>query len=165
MRGNVQVALRFQVAAEPERQNFVRIDALAVGFREVARPVDVDDARNGAGLVRVSAGSLKLRYVGRHTEKLREMSASRAAGDTNTIGIDLVCLGVCPHPANGRLRIMDRRGKLKLRRQPIRNCRGHKTAFGEFHAETVIPIALSRTESSGRVPVDGRTDPVEASQE
>src|ERR1700676_2950875 len=71
------------------------------------------------------------------------MSASRAASDTDAIGIDAEFSGIGAEIAYGRFHIVQRRGELKLRREPISDRSGHIAALREPDAEGQIALAVS----------------------
>ena len=69
------------------------------------------------------------------------MSASRTAGDADTIGMDLVLLGVGPQPADSRFDIVDGRRELVLWSQPISHGDSDVALFGQADAQAVVALA------------------------
>jgi hypothetical protein len=105
---------RLQVAAQEQGQHLGRVHALAVGLREVARPVEIDHAGDRAGLAGVAARPLELLDACRHAEGLGEVPARRAAGDLDAGGVDAILGGVGTDPADGRLHVVDGCGEAVL---------------------------------------------------
>lgn len=126
---DVEITLRVEVAAEPEREDFVSIHALAVRLGEVARAINVHDASDGTRLVRVAADSLELRDISRYSKKLRQVSSGRATGRTDATWVDFVAGGVRAQPSYGRFGVMHGCRELMLWGESISHRRGYVTTF------------------------------------
>ena len=142
------VASRLQVAAQKERQHLRGVDALAVGFREVARAVVVDDTGHAARLLRIAAVAFEFLDVGGDAQKLGQMSARGAAGDADPLRIDVVFGGVGPQKADGRLHIMHGGGKRIFRSETVADGDGHVALLGELHAQGVVARAVAGAEAA-----------------
>jgi hypothetical protein len=76
------------------------------------------------------------------------MSARRAAGDADAIGVDAELSGIGAKIAYGRFHIVQRGGELKLRSEPVSNCSGHIASLGEPDAERQVALAIAGAEAA-----------------
>ncbi len=147
-RNDVLMPCRFEVAPQEQRQNLRSVDALAIGFGEIAGPIDIDDAGDVARHPGISAVSFEHRNVRGDSQKLRQVSAGRTSRRANAVGVDVVLFRVGSQPAHGRLRVMHCRGELVLGRQPIADSYGDIALLCEFEAQAVIAVAVPGAKSA-----------------
>src|SRR5579859_7709815 len=121
---------------------------MAIGLGEIGGAVIIDHAGNAAGLVEIGSTPLELGDAWREAEHQRQMSARRAAGDADAIGIDTEPGGVGAQIAYRGFHILQRGGELKLGSQPVSYRRGDIAALREPDAERQVALAVSRAEAA-----------------
>ncbi len=137
-----------EVASQELWQNIGRVDAVAVGLGEIGGAEIIHHARNAAGLIEIGSISLELRDTGCEAEHESQMSARRAAGDTDAIDVDAELSGIGAKIAYCRFHIVQRGGELKLRSEPVSNCSGHIASLGEPDAERQVALPVSGAEAA-----------------
>src|SRR3954466_10713279 len=71
------------------------------------------------------------------------MAAGRAARNGNSIRVNSQLLGICPHPANRALHILNGGRKRRLARETITCGRNHETVLSELGAVVVIDLSVT----------------------
>ena len=144
---NVIVAGLLEVAAEPQGEELVGIDAFAVGLGEVARTVEIDDTGDRAGEPGV-IGTVELRNASGDAEKLSEVTSGGATGDPDACGIDLEPGGLGSDPAYGGFGIGHGSGEPVFGSEPVAHGESGVAVLGEFDAERVVTLARAGAEAA-----------------
>ena len=146
---------RLEIAPKEQRQHLGCIHAFAIGFGEIAGPVDIDNAFHFGRLLRISTVTLETANISGHSEKLSEVTARRATGNPDPIRVDTIlgCVGSKP-PYSG-LGVLDGGGKFVLGRKAISHRHGDKALRGEFYAEAIIAFALAGAKAATMNAKDG----------
>lgn len=144
---DVIVASLLEVTAEPQREDLVSIDTLAVGLSEVAGPVEIDDTGDGRGEPGV-IGAIELGDTTGDAEKLSEVTSGGASGDSDAFWIDLESGGLGSDPAYGGFGIGHGCGERVFGSEPVAHGESGVAVLGEFDAERIVSLARPGAESA-----------------